>query len=100
MYESYNIRPLVDSRRGSDRTALAKQVHALPFVTHAVSGLGRTIDVYSELAPDSTIGQGLAVRGETARTSSDEAQAWLNDIGHLVRGNGRTGPLDGSPKAP
>ena len=37
-----------------------------PFVTYAVSGLGRTIDDYTRLCPRSTIGEGLAVRGEEA----------------------------------
>ena len=38
-----------------------------PFVTYAVSGLGSTIDDYTRLCPRSTIGEGLAVRGEQAR---------------------------------
>ena len=37
-----------------------------PFITYAVSGLGRTIDDYTRLCPRSTIGEGLAIRGEEA----------------------------------
>jgi hypothetical protein len=56
----------------------------VPFVIHAVSGLGRTIDVYTELAPGATIGEGLAVRGEEVADAGDEVDAWLRRVGLLA----------------
>ena len=52
-----------------------------PFVTYAVSGLGRTVDDYTRLCPRSTIGDGLAVRGEQAGDARADVEAWLRKIG-------------------
>jgi hypothetical protein len=49
----------------------------LPFVTYAVSGIGSTIDDYTRLCPESTIGKGLAVRGEEARAARNATEDWL-----------------------
>ncbi len=49
----------------------------LPFVTYAVSGIGSTIDDYTRLCPESTIGKGLAVRGEEARGARNAMEDWL-----------------------
>jgi hypothetical protein len=54
-----------------------------PFVTYAVSGLGRTVDDYTRLCPRSTIGEGLAVRGEEATDARADVEAWLRKIGLL-----------------
>lgn len=54
-----------------------------PFVTYAVSGLGDTIDDYARLCPRSTIGEGLAVRGEEVQGARGEVEAWLRKIGLL-----------------
>jgi flavodoxin len=54
-----------------------------PFVTYAVSGLGNTVRDYTALAPDATIGEGLAVLGETVADAGPEAEAWLRQIGVL-----------------
>ncbi len=54
-----------------------------PFVTYAVSGLGRTIDVYTDLAPDAAITDGLAVRGEEAADSAADVGDWLRRLGLL-----------------
>ena len=51
-----------------------------PFITYAVSGLGRTIDDYTRLCPRSTIGEGLAIRGEEANDARDEVATWLRTI--------------------
>ena len=56
-----------------------------PFVTYAVSGLGNTIDDYIRLCPQSTIGEGLAVRGEEVRDAQADVQTWLQNIGLLSR---------------
>ena len=55
----------------------------LPLVTYAVSGMGRVADDYSQLLPGSTIGEGLAVRGEEAADSRSEVEAWLRRVGLL-----------------
>ncbi|WP_460652051.1 flavodoxin family protein [Kribbella endophytica] len=52
-----------------------------PFVTYAVSGLGRTIDDYRRLCPRSTIGEGLAVQGERAKGAGAQVDAWIRRIG-------------------
>lgn len=55
----------------------------LPFVTYAVSGLGVVDDDYREWLPDSTIGEGLAVRGEDVVEARPDAQEWLRTVGLL-----------------
>jgi flavodoxin len=47
-----------------------------PFVTYAVSGLGSTERDYAALAPDATIGQGLAVRGEQVQSAQSQTEEW------------------------
>jgi flavodoxin len=56
----------------------------LPFVTYAVSGMGNTIDDYTRLCPESTIGEGLAVRGEEAQGAHTAVQDWLKKTGLLA----------------
>lgn len=56
-----------------------KTIH--PFVTYAVSGMGRVDRDYARLCPDSTIGEGLAVQGEEATQARSEVEAWLRRIG-------------------
>jgi hypothetical protein len=51
-----------------------------PFVTYAVSGIGRVATDYARLCPASTIGDGLAVRGEEATQARPEVEAWLRRI--------------------
>jgi len=55
----------------------------LPVTTHAMSGLGRAPEVYGDLAPAATIGEGLAIRGEeVAETSADaDLDQWLSARG-------------------
>jgi flavodoxin len=57
----------------------------LPFVTHAVSGMGRVADEYAELCAGARMGDGLAVRGEEADRARPEVEEWLRRIG-LLRG--------------
>jgi flavodoxin len=49
----------------------------LPLVTYAVSGMGRVTDDYRRMLPESTIGEGLAIRGEEAADARPEVRAWL-----------------------
>jgi flavodoxin len=57
----------------------------LPFVTYAVSGMGRVAEEYAALAPDATVGDGLAVRGEDARRATDDVDTWLRRARLLPR---------------
>lgn len=76
----WNVRPpmimstLAESVPLGDRTLL-------PVTTHAMSGLGRAVEVYSALAPDATIGDGLAVRGEQVAEAGPELDRWLSMVG-------------------
>ncbi len=58
----------------------------LPFCTHAGSGLAGTDRTISGLCPDSTVGEGLAVRGSTAQNDRESAKKsvteWLSDNGY------------------
>lgn len=58
----------------------------IPFCTHGGSGLAGTDRTISGLCPDSTIGEGLAVRGSTAQNDRDSAREsvteWLTDNGY------------------
>ena len=59
----------------------------LPFCTHGGSGLAGTDRTISGLCPDSTIGEGLAIRGSTAQNDRDNAREsvikWLSDSGYV-----------------
>jgi flavodoxin len=57
----------------------------LPFVTYAVSGFGRIPEEYAALAPDATIGDGLAVKGEEARRATSDVDTWLRRVQLLPR---------------
>ena len=57
----------------------AKTVH--PFVTFAVSGLGRTETVYSNILPGARLQPGLAVQGEDVPDRRDEVKGWLRAAG-------------------
>ena len=52
-----------------------KAIH--PFVTFAVSGLGRTEAVYAPALPGTRLRPGLAVRGEEVADHRAEVAAWL-----------------------
>jgi len=52
-----------------------------PFVTYAVSGMGRVRSDYVDLLPDTTVTQGLAVQGEDAGQSGGDVTAWLRRLG-------------------
>ena len=58
----------------------------IPFCTHGGSGLSGTDETIGELCSDSTVGEGLAIRGSTAQNDRDNAQEsvteWLSDNGY------------------
>jgi flavodoxin len=56
-----------------------KTVH--PFVTYAVSGMGQVRSNYTSLLPNTTVTEGLAVRGEEAKDSGPDVRAWLRQLG-------------------
>lgn len=52
-----------------------------PFVTYAVSRMGRVRENYEQRCRGATVGEGLAVQGETVRNAGPEVQSWLSQIG-------------------
>jgi flavodoxin len=52
----------------------------LPVTTHAMSGLGRAVEVYTELAAGATIGEGLAVRGKEVADAGPDLDQWLREV--------------------
>lgn len=52
-----------------------------PFVTHAGSGLGRSVADIAALCPNSTVPDGLAVWGENAKNARNDVSAWLRGLG-------------------
>lgn len=56
----------------------------LPFVTYAVSGMSGVDDDYREALPDSDVGAGLAVLGETVAQAGPQLDGWLGDAGLLT----------------
>lgn len=53
----------------------------IPFCTHEGSGLGRSVEDITELCPQSTILDGLAIRGSSVETAQDDVSEWLSEIG-------------------
>ena len=53
----------------------------IPFCTHEGSGLGRSVEDTTELCPQSTILDGLAIRGSSVETAQDDVSEWLRKIG-------------------
>ncbi|TCM37887.1 flavodoxin [Kribbella sp. VKM Ac-2568] len=78
----WNVRPPMIMRTFVETVALSGKT-IFPFVTYAVSGLGSTIEDYTRLCPRSTIGEGLAVRGEEVQDARGDVEAWLRKIGLL-----------------
>jgi flavodoxin len=52
-----------------------------PFCTHEGSGLGRSVSDIKKICPQSTVLNGLAVRGKDARNAEDEVSGWLRELG-------------------
>ena len=50
-------------------------------MTYAVSGIGRVDRDYTQLCPNATIGQSLAVQGEQATEAEPDVTEWLRHIG-------------------
>jgi flavodoxin len=72
----WNVRPPMIMRTFVEAVDLrGKTIH--PFVTYAVSGIGATVEDYTRLCPEATIGDGLAVRGEEVNAGAADVTAWL-----------------------
>jgi len=52
----------------------------VPFITHAGSGLGRSVSDIEVLCPHSTILEGLAVWGENAKNAQNDVSAWVRRL--------------------
>jgi flavodoxin len=76
----WNVQTPMIMRTFVENVELAgKTVH--PFVTFAVSGMGRVRSDYTELLPDTTVTEGLAVQGEESAQAGAEVDAWLRQLG-------------------
>ena len=53
----------------------------VPFITHEGSELGRSVTDIMTICPNSTIPDGLAVRGRNAKTAQREVSEWLSRLG-------------------
>jgi flavodoxin len=51
-----------------------------PFCTHEGSGLGRSAMDIKELCPQSTVLDGLAVRGRDVKKAQNEVTGWLSEL--------------------
>jgi flavodoxin len=72
----WNVRPpMIMSTFAEGRDFTGKTVY--PFTTHAMSGLGRAVAVYTTACRGATIAEGLAVQGETVRDARPQVESWL-----------------------
>jgi flavodoxin len=55
----------------------------VPFCTNEGSRLGRSVTDIKELCPQSTILDGLAVRGRDVRKAQNEVSEWLRELGMI-----------------
>ncbi len=53
----------------------------VPFCTHEGSRLGRSVEDIKKLCPQSTILEGLAVRGGDVKNAQNEVSEWLRETG-------------------
>lgn len=55
----------------------------IPFCTHEGSALGRSVNDITKLCPQSTILDGLAIRGSNVKTAQNEVSEWLRKLGMI-----------------
>lgn len=53
----------------------------LPFITHEGTGLGQSLRDIAKLCPNSTVLDGLAVRGGSANNAQQDVLLWLRKLG-------------------
>jgi flavodoxin len=56
-----------------------------PFCTHEESGTGRSVADIKKMCPQSTILDGLAIRGGDVKNAQDVVAGWLRDIGMTTK---------------
>lgn len=56
-----------------------------PFCTHEGSNLGRSVDDIKVVCPQSTVLDGLAIRGSEAKRAQNEVSEWLSELGMTER---------------
>jgi flavodoxin len=78
----WNVRAPMIMHTFLDRVDMSGKT-VLPFVTFAVSGMGRVPDEYAALAPDATVAEGLAVQGEEASQAAADVEELLRRAGLL-----------------
>jgi flavodoxin len=52
-----------------------------PFCTHEGSGMGRSVADIKKMCPQSTVLEGLTIRGGDVKNAQDEVSGWLREIG-------------------
>jgi flavodoxin len=78
----WNVRPpMIMTTFTESLSFTGKTVH--PFVTYAVSGLGRTERDYAASCRGARIAPGLAVQGEVVTRQRADVKTWLRDAGLL-----------------
>lgn len=53
----------------------------VPFITHEGSRMGRSVTDIKKLCPNSTILEGLPVRGSSVKSAQKDVDKWLKEIG-------------------
>jgi len=56
-----------------------------PFCTHEGSGLGRSVADIRKMCPQSTVLEGLAIRGGEVKHAKDSVAGWLREIGMTAK---------------
>ncbi len=76
----WNVEPPMIMRTFTEGLDLAGKL-VIPFTTHAMSGLGRAVEIYRSTCRGATIGDGLAVRGEEVAQAGPAVGDWLRRVG-------------------
>jgi flavodoxin len=79
----WNVRPPMIMRTFAESYDFTGKT-VLPIVTYAVSGPGRSAEVYGQACRGATVGEGLAVRGEEVRQADADVSLWLRRAGLLA----------------
>lgn len=59
-----------------------------PFCTNEGSRLGRSVVDIRELCPQSTVTDGIAIRGSTVKTAQNEVSRWLHGLNDKIKQQG------------
>jgi flavodoxin len=62
----------------------------IPFCTHEGSGLGSSVEDIKKLCPNSTVLEGLAVRGSNVNNAQNEVLEWLRKIEYSNKAESET----------